>query len=69
MNHLLGLSPRSTQEPAILFNAIFCALLFSRDSGIFAPFIAEILSRLVKNVLPFDSLEMTSVDLIQAMLD
>jgi len=27
------------------------------------------LSRLVRNVLPFDSLEMTSVDLIQAMLD
>jgi hypothetical protein len=27
------------------------------------------MSRLVRNVLPFDSLEMTSVDLIQAMLD
>jgi len=27
------------------------------------------MSRLVRNVLPFDSLEMSSVDLIQAMLD
>ncbi len=29
----------------------------------------HVMSRLVRNVLPFDSLEMTSVDLIQAMLD